>query len=397
MGVKEKTIRCKFSMQRHLSMIALCMCCLYITACSDSVGGDRLQRDAFQNNPDLPEPLAEAADSLNVLIWRDYFPESLFETFENLYGVKINVHYFGNNEELRRIYYEDPGKWDLLMPSDYMVSILRREGQLSELEKDNLSHMGDLIPNLFDVDFDPGLNFFIPYFYATLGISFTVDYISGFPRSWQFLEQHDNNPFIAKRIAFKDQMRVAIGFALLQLGEDINSRDPEVIARACDYLVHLRRDFGASIVGDEIIEEEAWKDYVLLIQWSGTAAYLLSLDLSYRFLIPEGPAIVAIDGFVIPKESQKKRTAHLFLDFLMAPQVFAISSDYSYYAPCSYVAERHVSSFVRYGPSLLLPREEKWVTLEDVGEAGQHYESGWSRVKATQPNEQLRALPLPLK
>ena len=370
---------------------------LGVTGCLQDAQQEARQRyQNAWNEAVLPEPIADPAAELEILIWRDYFPAELFTAFAEIYGVEVKPTFFDNNEQMREMYYAEPTRWDLLMPSDYMVSILRREGQLDRLQQDRLSHMSDLAPRLFALDCDPGLHFFAPYFYSALGISFDVQYIGGFPRSWQFLTSQVNNPFVPGRIAFGNQPRFVLGFALMSLGFDPNSADPDEIAQARDYLITLVEQYGAQVVGDELLEERNWEPHVLIVQWSGTAAFLLSLDLDYRFLIPEGPSIVAIDGFVIPRGSTHKATAHLLLDFLMTPEVFARAADYSFYAPSSRVAERRISNFVLHGPSLLLPEQGNLTTLLDVGPAEQYYLDAWEEVLAAEPREGLQVIPLPV-
>ena len=350
--------------------------------------------ERLYNIPSLPEKIEHPAETLNILCWNDYFPEDLFDVFEKVYGTKVHVEYFTNNEELREKYRQDPERWDLMMPSDYMVSQFIREGYVMLLERSRLPKMEDLSPGMFELDCDPGLEYFVPVYQSSLGMSFEVQHMDGFPRHWDYLDKHGKNPYIYSRIALPDEMRFVFAVALLRLGLDPNTTDPTEIKQAEEYLVSLVRNFGARIVGDEIVDPKVLKDYLLILTWNGTGAYLLTENLDYRFLIPEDKTILAVDGFVISKTTKEEDTCYLFLDYLMTPRVLALLSENSYYAPASLMAQRYVNSFILNGPSLMIPDIDNCLFLKDIGDAEAMYSEAWERVKAAKPSERMNVIPL---
>jgi spermidine/putrescine transport system substrate-binding protein len=342
----------------------------------------------------LPAKIEKPAEVLRVLCWNDYFPEKLFEAFEGIYGIRIEVDTFENNEELIALFRATPDRWDLIMPSDYVVSQLIQRDEILPIDRALLPRLEDLSPTMFELECDPGLKYFVPIFYSSLGLSFDVHHVGGFPRHWDFVDQQRKNPFIYGRIALPDQMRVAFAMALLRLGLDPNTTQALEIAQAEAYLTSLVRDFGASIVGDEILDPEVLRRFIMILTWNGTGAFILLQEGNYRFLIPEERTILAVDGFVLPKNSTEAPSAYLFLNFLLNPQILAMLSDYSFYAPSSLLAQRYVSSFILNGPSIMKPDGAKRLFLKDVGDAAKHYEASWARVKATLPNPDLTTIPL---
>lgn len=346
------------------------------------------------NAPSLPEKIENPAESLNLLCWNDYFPQALFDVFEQIYGTKVHVDYFANNEELRDMYKQNPEKWDLLMPSDYMVRQFIREGHLRPIDRSRLPKMEELNPGLFNLDCDPGLKYFVPVFQSSLGLSFQVQHMNRFPRHWSYLDSHRKNPYIYGRIAFPNQMRVVFAMALMRLGLDPNTTQLEDIQKAENYLVSFIREFGAEIVGDEIINLEVLNKYLLILTWNGTGAYLLTVNSDYRFLIPEDKTILSIDGFVMSENTKKAETCYLFLDYLMTPQIVAFLSEFSFYAPASLMARRYVNSFILNGPSLMMPEDSDRIFLNDVGDAEVFYNEAWGRVKEAKPSESINIIPL---
>jgi spermidine/putrescine transport system substrate-binding protein len=368
---------------------------LFLISCSkQEIKNPKEYYERVLNVPSLPKKIENPAESLNVLCWNDYFPDALFDVFEQIYGTKVNVEYFVNNEELRDKYKQNPEKWDLLMPSDYMVRQFIREGYLRPIERKRLPKIEELNPGLFELECDPGLKYFVPVFQSSLGLSFEVQHMDGFPRHWDYLDSHRKNPYFYGRIALPDQMRIVFAMALLRLGLDPNTTQVEEIQKAEDYLVSFVREFGAKIVGDEIIDPEVLKNYLLILTWNGTGAYLLTVDSNYRFLIPEDKTILSVDGFVISKDTEKVDSCYLFLDYLMTPQIMALLSEYSFYAPASLMAQRYVNSFILNGPSLMIPDVAERLFLKDVGDAEVLYEEAWERVKEAKVNESINTIPL---
>ena len=344
----------------------------------------------------LPPRIHNAAESLHILIWNDYFPPALFEAFEKIYGVRIEASYFESNEQMREYYLSDREKWDLLMPSDYTVHLLIRQNEVTQIDRNKLQWFDQISPVMFDLKCDPGLNYFVPVFHSSFGMSFNVKYLGGFPRKWDYLDAHRANPFFNGRLALPDQMRTSLGLALIRLGFSPNSRSEAEIEQAADYLISLVETCGARFVGDRIVQDGTWKDFLLLSTWSGTGAWLLSENLDYRFLIPEEDTIFAVDGFVIPRGSRNKETAYLFLNFLMTPEVLAKAAEFSYYAPTSLAAARRVNTFIKHGPSMLMPSGDDRISLEDVGDSEALYEKAWVRVKTAQAPSDLKTIPLSL-
>ena len=379
-----------------LSLISLSILMLALLAgCNKVEVKDTKQYyERIYNIPHLPERIEQPAESLNILCWNDYFPQALFDVFESVYGTKINVEYYTNNEELRDKYEQNPEKWDLMMPSDYMVRQFIREGYVMPLDRDRLPKMDELGPGMFELDSDPGLKYFVPIFQSSLGLSFEVQHMDGFPRHWDYLDKHTKNPYIYTRIALPDEMRFVFAVALLRLGLDPNTTNPEDIQKAEAYLTSLIQNFGAQIVGDEIVDPKVLKNYLLILTWNGTGAYLLTENPDYRFLIPEDKTILAVDGFVISKDTKEANTCYLFLDYLMTARVMALLSESSFYAPASLMAQRYVNSFILNGPSLMIPDVENCVFLKDIGDAEAYYEAAWERVKATKSRGNFNVIPL---
>ena len=62
---------------------------------------------------------------VNVLNWSSYIPNDVIKDFEKEYDIKVNYGTYSSNEELlAKISNSSTGTYDVVFPSDYMVSLM---------------------------------------------------------------------------------------------------------------------------------------------------------------------------------------------------------------------------------------------------------------------------------
>ena len=90
---------------------------------------------------------ASGGKTLNVFVWTEYVPDSVFDKFEEETGIKVNVSTYSSNEDmLAKVKSEATGTYDVVLPSDYAIEQMIAQGMLMELDQDkltNLSNIGD--------------------------------------------------------------------------------------------------------------------------------------------------------------------------------------------------------------------------------------------------------------
>jgi spermidine/putrescine transport system substrate-binding protein len=111
----------------------------------------------------------------------EYIDEGALKSFERKYNVGVNLQEFESNEEMYENVIKSQAKYDVLVPSDYMVDRLIQEGRLAKLSPD-----GQMLPNAQYIaakylgpEYDPNNEYHMPYMVGTLGILI----ISGLYRS----------------------------------------------------------------------------------------------------------------------------------------------------------------------------------------------------------------------
>ena len=116
---------------------------------------------------------------INIYNAGEYIDEDVVPNFETMYNAHINYDTFESNEML---YTKLLGgnAYDVLVPSDYMIEQLLDEKMLQPVNKEQLTNLENLDPNVVEMQkaFDPDLEYAVPYFWGSVGLVYnrtTVD------------------------------------------------------------------------------------------------------------------------------------------------------------------------------------------------------------------------------
>ena len=83
-------------------------------------------------------PSGQNLPQLNIYIWSTYVSPRLVQGFEREFHCKVNYDLYDSNEALLAKLQGGNVSYDLVVPSDYMVEILIRQGLLAPLDKSKL-------------------------------------------------------------------------------------------------------------------------------------------------------------------------------------------------------------------------------------------------------------------
>lgn len=271
-------------------------------------------------------PEGYSGQQLNVFNWSTYIGENTIADFEAACGVTVIYDVYESDDSLlARLRQGNPG-YDIIVPGDASVPIMIREELLEPLDY-------DLIPNYANIDdaykntiFDPDNEYAIPYLSGTLGIGYNREAVGEEITSWEQFFNYEGN------VAWVEDSRSMLPIGLLAAGHDPNSADPQDIRDARDFLIE-HGDNVAVIAQDDGQELLARGEVDMVIEYNGDI-FQLGLDCEcddYAYVLPiEGTAFSA--GFVaIPKGGENPELAHVFIDYLLDPQVAAEIANYTAY------------------------------------------------------------------
>jgi spermidine/putrescine transport system substrate-binding protein len=317
----------------------------------------------------------QVESQLNVYNWTYYTPSSIIEKFENEYKIDVIYDEYASNEEMFAKLQSGASGYDLVFPSADFVSIMIKEGLLQKIDKTRLKNLGNIDPVILQkATYDPGMDYSIPYYWGAAGITVNTSKVPDFDRSWSIFGRSD----LAGRMTMLDDMREVMGDALVTMGLSVNSTDAGAIGRATDMVLNRWKPnlvkFDAEAFGKGYANGDFWvvQGYSeVVFEEIGDNAELLKNTV---FFIPieGGPAY--IDSMCLLKGAPHPNAAHLFIDFIHRPEIYAEFVNYFGLPATVNVPARE---FVEGTPAYSAADLERTEVKDDLGADVELYNSAW--------------------
>jgi len=341
---------------------------------------------------------AKPGGNLFIYNWSDYIAEDTIAQFEAETGIKVTYDVFDSNEVLEAKLLSGSTGYDLVVPSTEFLGRQIQARVFQPIDRAKLSNFGNLDPKLLEriAENDPGNRYAVPYLWGTTGIGYNVGKIAEIfgedfeVGSWDLVF----NPEYASKVAqcglsMLDSAFEMIPVALNYIGEDPNSFDPKVIEKAEAVLMAARphvRYFHSS----QYISDLANGDTCVAVGWSGDVFQAMDraeeaergVELDY--VIPEEGSAIWFDMLAIPADARNVENAHLFIDFLLRPEVIAEITNYVAYANPNPPSKEFVDEEIRENPGIFPPEEvmERLFGLKPKPRAvDRTYTRIWTRVR----------------
>ncbi len=318
---------------------------------------------------------------LNVYNWGEYIDESIFDDFEAQYpDIKVNYETYPENETMYTKITSGQAVYDVLIPSDYMISRLISEGMLAKLNFDNIPNYSLIDDKYKNMEFDPNNEYSVPYMWGTLGILYDKTKVSESKFTWDILfsNKYKND------ILMKNDVRDALGVALCSLGYSFNSTNPAELEKAKNKLV-AQKDVILGRVGDEGMDKMIAGEAAIALMYSGDAAYCISENPDLAFAIPEETTNLFFDSMVIPASSPNKEIAEKFINFMCETEIALRNCEeigYSTPHTGAYEAlEPEVKNSFAYPTAARLEDTEVYIYLGQEGT--QLYDKVWTEYLAS--------------
>ena len=304
--------------------------------------GDSQQPGGTGSRPGAVEDAPGAGEKvLNVYNWFDYIDRSIISEFEKEYGVHVNYDVFDSEEILNTKLLSGHSGYDVVVPSTPFFESGLAMGAFLKLDKEQLPNLKNVDPevNRFMANFDPGNQFGIVYTWLnTTGVGFDADKVRArLPDapldSWRMVL----DPAVVSRfqdcgVAFIDSAVDVVEAALIYLGRNPGSEAPEDLQAAATVLMPVRRYLRYVDTG-RYISDLANGDVCVALGWSGDVLQARSRakeagkPLQLAFSIPREGSMNGADVMAIPADAPHPHAAHVFLNYLLRPDIAARITD----------------------------------------------------------------------
>ena len=318
--------------------------------------------------------------TLRIFIWEEYIDPAVYRLFEAEYGVKVSEDIYGSNEDMRAKLQAGGALYDLVVPTDYMVELLRKEGLLLPLEVSRIPNLQHIAPRFRDPPHDPGHRYSIPYQWGLTGIGYNKRQVVPPPASWADLFEPARLEAYRNRISMLNDMREVIGAGLITLGFSPGSTDPQELAQA-QALLQRQKPFLAKYDSEAFEDSLASGETVLAHGWSGEIAMAQTQNPEIAFVIPPEGTLMFVDNWAIPKGARHKELAEDFINFVLRPEISARIVNFVRYASVNEAAKSLIKPEIVQGLSYDVPEGITLWRLEDLGPTNQLYERVWLELR----------------
>ena len=322
-----------------------------------------------------------SAGEVNVYNWGEYIDMSVLEDFEAETGIKVNYKTFDSNETMYSMLSGGGTEYDVIIPSDYMISRLIEEDMLEPLNFDNIPNFSDVDPELKNPEYDPENLYSVPYMWGLMGVIYNTTMVDEADTgSWDLLwnEKYSND------ILMIDNSRDAIGIALKRLGYSYNTTDPDQITEAVDSLIE-QKPILQGYAMDEIFGKLEGANAAIGTYYYGDYLTMAENNPDLAFYLPEEGTNIYVDAMCIPKGAANKENAEAFINYMCSTQAGLKNCEEIWYStPLMSVREEldpEVSSDpMAYPTAEIMAQCESYTNLPQ--EILDLYTSEWLRLKA---------------
>ena len=366
------------------------------TAASDS-GGSDLDAMIAACEPEQTD------GDLNFYNWTEYIPygsaaedyevTDLVALFEETYGVKIIQTFYEDNETMLAQIEAGGAPYDLIVPSDYMVSTMAdpEVALLAKLNKAAIPNLVNIDPLFTGMPFDPTGDYSVPYQAGTSGLGFAyenVDDADGI--SWGLVFDPEMSEPYAGMITMLNDERETLGAALKYLGYSVNTTDQgqldeatALLAAANDRIAaYDSAAFDDLLVAGESVVAHGWNGgFFGSFDEISTDDYDAYEDFGYA--VPMEGGIIWVDLMAIPVTAEHPCTALTFINFILDPEVGGELTNYTYYMSPNLAAYEYIDPEILEDPAIF-PDEETMDNLEfiaDVGDFSLNYADAFAQAK----------------
>lgn len=307
---------------------------------------------------------------VRVFNWSDYIDPAILEDFTKETGIKVVYDVFDSNEVLETKLLAGGTGYDIVVPTGPFLSRQIGAKVFRKLDKSklpNITNMWDDIAKRSSI-YDPGNEYSINYMWGSTAIGYNEakikERMADAPvNSWDLIFKPE---VIAKfkdcGIHILDAADDILPAALNYLKLDPNSKDPEDLKKAAALMESVRPNI-LKFHSSEYINALANGDICIAVGYSGDILQARKRAEEAKnghtviFSLPKEGAQMWFDQMAIPADSKRVEEAHIFLNYMMKPEVIAKASNVVSYANGNKASQQFLDEAIKTNPSVY-PSEE---------------------------------------
>lgn len=276
------------------------------------------------------KPQKQEKVSLRVYNWGEYISNGEDDTldvvaeFEKRFP-NIDVEYttYATNEELYAKLRSGSASYDVICPSDYMISRMIEENMLEKLDFQNIPNFSDVMDNFRNPSYDPTNEYSVPYTWGTVCLIYNKTMVEEELDSWDALWDAK----YANQILMFNNSRDAFGIAAKRLGYSQNTKDETQLREIAETLKEQKQVL-QSYVMDEIFDKMSSGEAAIAPYYTGDGIIMAEENPDLAVALPKEGTNLFVDAMVIPKGARQKAAAETFINFMLETDIGIANTDF---------------------------------------------------------------------
>lgn len=304
-----------------------------------------------------------AGESINVYNWGEYIDQDVLDMFYDETGIKVNYTTYDSNETMYSKIVSGAASYDVVVPSDYMISKMAQEGLLAELDFNNIPNYKYIGDEYKGLEYDPDEKYSVSYTWGTVVIIYNTKFVDEEDVKDESVNLLWNEKYAGKILMF-DNPRDAFGLALKKAGHSLNSFNENDWSEA-QKLLKEQKPLVQAYVMDQIFDKMASEEAWIAPYYAGDAYTIQQDNPDISFYLPKEGSNFFTDAMCVLKSSQNKENAEKFINFMCRTDIALMNAEEIGYGTPQTEAYKLLDEEVSSN-ELLYPSKEKLQNQTEV-------------------------------
>lgn len=284
---------------------------------------------------------------LNIYNWTDYIAQDTIQNFERETGIKVRYETYDLDEVLQARLLIGNSGYDIVVPGTDFAKSQIDSGGFQKLDRSKLGNWGNLNSAILEQmgRVDPGNQYLVNWLWGFTTVGINTQRLKAAlgdlklpDNPWQLVF----DPQYAARakscgISLVDSPAVIMPIALSYVGKPPFSKTLSDYT-AAGQMLRAVRPFITHFSASGYLDRLASGDLCVVIGYSGDINIARNRALQSKkgetieALVPKTGATLFFDSMAIPKDAQNVENAHLFINYILRPEVHAALTNKVFYA-----------------------------------------------------------------
>jgi putrescine transport system substrate-binding protein len=303
--------------------------------------------------------------TVNVYNWADYIGETTLADFTAETGIEVVYDLYASAEEMQAKLLAGSTGYDVVLHSGQGLPRSIEAGVLQKIDRSKLTNWDNLDPGILKTFalYDPNYDYNVPYMWGSVGMTYNIDMVKErIPdadlESLDLIMKPEFAALLADcGISLLDSPN-DIGYMILSyLGIDPNTAGPAEWAKLVEAVKPVR-EYIATFDNANYLTAIPNGELCAVNNWSGdygvakARAAEAGIEMNLGYFVPKTGAPAWFDVWAVPADAPNVENAHLFLNYMLRPEVIAAATNFTGYGNVNKAATAFVDPAILADPAV---------------------------------------------